>query len=326
MSPTELPNNLHIGYASDFPPELFSNPANWQGFDDCWPKYFDLDDIGISELLCEDPWLRQFQITVVHKEPNSPTMRFIATGHTVPFYWSEPQDNNSLPDGGWNAVRSLAMKQYYFRNKMPEKIDGFKECSPPDIPDETTWDVKYNDHTEPNVLCAMSICILPEFRKLGLAERIIGLMRDKCIAERYEAFVAPVRPTRKTDFKEMEMSTYLQMGRNGQLGGDHYGTTLRSEDIFDPWIRKHVSIGGVPVKIANNSMVFRGNAEAWDGCADKPGMCGKARREGKVQRNKHNNEEYVNIYDVPGTLGPVRYYPRTDEGVYREANVWIRHI
>ncbi|EPS45945.1 hypothetical protein H072_6 [Dactylellina haptotyla CBS 200.50] len=328
MPTTQVSDSLHIGYATDFPPELSTDPSYGQELDHCWPKFFDIGDIGITAFLSDDPWMRQFQIMVIHKAPNSSAMRVVATGHSVPFHWPKPQENNSLPDGGWNAVRSVAMKQHYFRNNMTEKLEAFKDCPLPDIPyiGEPAWDIKYDDYEAPNVLCAIAVCILPEFRALGLSERIIGLMRDKCIAEGYQAFIVPVRPTRKAEFKKMPMSTYLQMSRNHESKVSQDGNSLTSKDTFDPWIRKHMSLGGTPVKIANNSMIFRASAKAWDESAEKLGMCQKAWKEGKVQKNEYNNEEYVNVYDVPGTLGPVRYYLKRDEGVYCESNVWIRHI
>ncbi|KAF3165481.1 hypothetical protein EYR41_009711 [Orbilia oligospora] len=322
---TELPGNLQIGYATDFPPELSTKDSYRCEIDSCWPKYMYLGDTDILVPLRKDPWLRQFQILLVYKAPDSSTMRLVGAGSSIPFYWSAPDDNDTLPDGGWDALGALAIKQHYFRNNMTAKLRSFKARTPPDIP-SGVWDPSYSSRESPNALCALAVCILPEFRTSGLAERVIELMRSKCITEGYKAYVVPVRPTRKTEFKAMEMPIYLQMRHSREFEASNGASALATKDTFDPWVRKHISIGGKPIKIANNSMVLRATGKGWDDSADSPGMCEKAWKEGKIEMNEYDGEEYVNIYDVPGTLGPVRYYWKKDEGVYCEPNLWIRHI
>ncbi|KAK6501273.1 hypothetical protein TWF481_009114 [Arthrobotrys musiformis] len=328
----DLPGDLQVGYATDFPPELSTEDSYRTEINEAWPKYMCLGDADIMAPLRKDPWLRQFQILLVHKAPGSHAMRLVGAGSSVPFFWSTPNDNDTLPDRGWDAVGALGIRQHYFRNKMTETLQAFKPRTQPDIPVERSWDSHsdYSGGEAPNALCALAICILPEFRGRGFPEQIIGLMRKKCIAEGYKAFVAPVRPTRKAEFKTMEMATYLRMGRNGAgentTTGDNSTSRLVRKDTFDPWVRKHLSVGGKPVKLANASVVLRASGSCWDDAADMPGMCEKARKEGKVQINELDGEEYTNVYDVPGTLGPVRYYRRRDEGVYCEVNLWIRHL
>ncbi|KAF3315993.1 hypothetical protein TWF173_002774 [Orbilia oligospora] len=274
----ELPGNLQIGYATDFPPELSTKDSYRYEISSCWPKYMYLGDTDILVPLRKDPWLRQFQILLVYKAPDSSTMRLVGTGSSIPFYWSTLDDNDTLPDGGWDALGALAIRQHYFRNNMTEKFCSFKARTPADIP------------------------------------------------KGYKAYVVPVRPTRKTEFKAMEMPIYLQMRHSREFEANNGASALATSDTFDPWVRKHISIGGKPIKIANSSMVLRATGKGWDDSADSPGMCEKAWREGKIEVNEYDGEEYVNVYDVPGTLGPVRYYWKKDEGVYCEPNLWIRHI
>ncbi|RVD85394.1 uncharacterized protein DFL_003718 [Arthrobotrys flagrans] len=325
MTVTGLPNNLQVGYATDFPSELSTEDSYRCEINASWPKYMGLGEADIMVPLRKDPWLRQFQVLVVYKAPDSSTMRLVGMGSSIPFYWPTPNDNDTLPDGGWDAVGALGIRQHYFRNNMTEKLQAFKARTLPDVP-ARPWDASYSGGETPNTLCALAVCILQEFRTPGLAERIIGLMRDKCMAEDYQAYVVPVRPTRKTEFKAMQMPIYLQMGRNCEVETNNGADVLVRKDTFDPWVRKHLSIGGTPIKIANTSITLRAKGRCWDDSADKPGMCEKAWKEGNVQINEHDGEEYVNVYDVPGTLGPVRYYWRRDEGVYCEPNLWIRHI
>lgn len=146
----------------------------------------------------------------------------------------------------------------------------------------------------PNMLTAIEASIAPEYQGRGVSRAILEQMRALAARAGFDSLVAPVRPTWKARYPLTPMERYVTWVH------DHSGAP------FDPWLRAHWRLGARIEKIARRSMTIPGTIAQWENWA---GM------------RFPESGEYV----VPGALSPVRIDRVRDEGVYVEANVWMRH-
>jgi hypothetical protein len=145
----------------------------------------------------------------------------------------------------------------------------------------------------PNAVSALSITLKPEAGGRGLAARMVGALKAAAAGEGIEALIAPVRPVLKSQYPLAPMAQYL---------------TWRTPDdqVFDPWLRLHLRVGGVQVGIAYPSMTIKGTIAEWQEWA---GMSLPAAGE----------------FVIPGGLVPLNVDRRADLATYREPNVWFVH-
>lgn len=143
-----------------------------------WPAFLDSDTATIE---CWDhlfdPGLDRFQLFAL-REGSTGKEELVATANSIPFVWSSPENDQSLPDGGWGAVLA---------NGVATSAAGHK----------------------PNALSALSIVVSPSERGGDAAELMILSMRALAKAHGLQAMVAPIRPTRKTHYPLETMKTYL---------------------------------------------------------------------------------------------------------------------
>jgi hypothetical protein len=145
----------------------------------------------------------------------------------------------------------------------------------------------------PNAVCALSITLTPAVTGRGHAAGMINALKQAAASAGAAALIAPVRPVLKTRYPLMPMDRYL---------------TWRTEDgqVFDPWLRLHLGLGGTVLGIADRSMTITGSVTEWRQWVDLP---------------LPGSGEYV----IPGGLAPLVVDRDVDAGVYREPNVWVLH-
>lgn len=74
----------------------------------------------------------------------------------------------------------------------------------------------------------------------------------------------------------------------------------------DPWLRTHVRLGGVVMKVCPVAMTIPGTLSQWREWTGLDLLSSGA-------------------VEVPGALTPVHVSVEHDHGVYIEPNVWVRH-
>jgi hypothetical protein len=174
-------------------------------------------------------------------------------------------------------------------HSVPTPWDG----SPGDLP--AGWDEAFlrafESGRKPDVLCALAISVRPDQQGRRLSSRMLVEMRRAAVAAGLRELIAPVRPTRKSDYPLIPIEQYMSWRRPD---GMH----------FDPWIRVHELIGGEIIAAAAQSMTMEAPVSDWEHWTgmELPG-----------------DGEHI----VPGMLAPLH----VSDGVGRhvEPNVWLRH-
>lgn len=141
-----------------------------------------------------------------------------------------------------------------------------------------------------NTTCLVSISIDREERRSGLAERLITEAKQRARDRGHAFLIAPLRPTRKSEFPDADFADYL-------------GWQNAEGNIFDPWLKLHVSLGAEILGIADRSLVIRQPAARWASLLGLPGLS-------------------PGRYPVPGGLAPIEI-EASGVGEYAEPNVWI---
>ncbi|KAK2831909.1 hypothetical protein FQN49_007045, partial [Arthroderma sp. PD_2] len=94
---------------------------------------------------------------------------------------------------------------------------------------------------------------------------------------------------------------------------------------FDPWLRKHVRLGGRIVKVARSSMTIRGTGAEWE---EWSGIDVRQRAQKAMEVRENTwalGEEVPLTFHPQACLAPVKYYPSTYIGEYIEPNIWLFH-
>ncbi len=227
-----------------------------------WPAFLDGDATQADcwDLLFRGP-LARFQFAALMRMPDG-TRQIVASSNAVPFRRGPTTGITGLPDGGWDGVLAEGTRAHAGAHG-------------------------------PNALSALAIVVAPEWRSLGLADRLIRNMRRCALVHGLSSLVAPVRPTRKADWPGLDFAGYIRM-------------TLDDGRPFDPWIRKHWDQGARPLGIAPCSMRVEAALEQWRG------WTGQA-----LDRS--------GAHHVPGGLAPVMVDLPAGRGVYEEPNLWMEH-
>ncbi|KAE8409387.1 hypothetical protein BDV37DRAFT_278338 [Aspergillus pseudonomiae] len=288
-----------------------------------WPKFILMADSNADwgPIVYKTPYLAQFQLFLVKKAPTGEEC-VVARADSLPLYCArnpckQGQHNLNIPgtEGalagdlceaydlptGSEAVVGQSVLQYYTRQGWPLPFEDPELCNSAGA--VTT--------ANPNVLSALQVAVDPEYRGLGMAEIMIQAMKALAKQEGLDALVVPLRPTRKAQYPEVDFAEYLRWGvdRNGHT------------EPFDPWLRKHVRLGGRPLRIANPSMSVRAKGAVW---REWTGL-NLAAIAAETSCQKHSGgREYVEV-PIAGGLVPLRYYPEEDQGIYDEPNVWLIH-
>ena len=303
-----------------------------------WPDFLD-EDLTFKEFvpeLANIESLRRFQFLAVERDFLTGEERIIGLARSIPFYWEElsalgpgdflldhPKILDTLPDGGYDTILSLGVQQSLARQASLQSM-GLTI-------DHQQHSANACSTQPPNALSALSISVQKDRRKTGLAEIFIRKLKQTAIDENLQALVVPLRPTQKPSHPLIEMAEYikwtdsapdctgLNLGPSQKPLGSFQGLQPTQPLHFDPWLRKHLRLGGRIVKVAPNSMMVRGTPEEWNRWT---GI------DFDLQTLEQNSacldSNYVNVV-IPGGLVPVRYNKKEKIGVYVEPNVWVFH-
>ncbi len=142
-----------------------------------------------------------------------------------------------------------------------------------------------------NVLAGIAISVAANWRGKGIARRMIKAMQDLCTERGFDRLILPVRPSAKHRFPDVAIEDYIHWKNDrGQ--------------VFDPWLRSHVSMGGRIQGICSESMVVEepvGFWEAWTG----------------------KSIEHSGQMAIEKGIVPVEIDMERNIGRYAEPNVWV---
>lgn len=178
---------------------------------------------------------------------------------------------------------------------VPVRWDGSVEGLPSGYTDSLVRAVEGRERgVAPDTLVICGAVVTPSLTGRGLAGETLLALRRAALDSGLTQVVAPVRPTTKARYPLTPIETFMRWRRPD-------GTAL------DPWIRTHERLGAEILATAPASQTMTGTVaqwEKWTGLA------------------LPDSGEYV----VPDGLGLLRVDRTTDEGVYQEPNVWMRHV
>jgi len=149
-----------------------------------------------------------------------------------------------------------------------------------------------DDAPPATALCLLSMSICPHLRGQGLSAELLGGARARAAKAGYGSVIAPLRPTRKAHYPDIDIEAYAAW-------------TDDEGEAFDPWLRTHLRLGGTVLAMAPSSLVVRQPVKRWEAAVgitmQAPGR-----------------------YRVPGALAEV-VVDSTGNAVYAEPNIWVLH-
>ncbi|KAL8660629.1 MAG: hypothetical protein Q9202_006374 [Teloschistes flavicans] len=317
-----------------------------------WPHFLDNDPFQkeYADQMLQYVGLRRFQFGILEQDAQGgETM--IACARSIPFFWPElecltkfdPSEDarsrlfSSLPDEGWDWVVACGVQQYCTREDLP--IPPFPTHpvaleKRPEAPDFV-----HHLSDPPNALSALSITVREDRRNQGFAEQLIDAMKQTAQQERLRILIAPLRPTRKTQYASVDMETYVSWTLPRHLDQPCGSTIDNTPSLgagrccaeasyvpFDPWLRKHIRLGGRVAKIAPASMGVCGSFtewQAWTGI-DFRRLRHQSGQSTTSKAGGYGEESYWEI-TIPGGLVPLKVFPSAQICVYIEPNVWLYH-
>jgi len=217
-----------------------------------WPEFMMHDVVANHNWRALNSKFSDFQFALMEKDSG----KWITVGNSIPLYFDEPLE--TLPDAGWDWAVLSGMES--------------------DVP--------------PNLLCALAIQILPEYRSRGLSSIMIRIMRE--IGQQFGLYqlIAPVRPNKKCDYPLIPMETYINWKKAGEQ--------------FDPWLRVHERLGARVLKVCPQAMKISGSIQEWE---DWTGL------------SFQTSAKYI----VPGALTSISVNGEKNQAEYIEPNVWMLH-
>ncbi|KAF4769043.1 hypothetical protein N7455_008869 [Penicillium solitum] len=295
-----------------------SRPDLWKQFEDdrhplnaAWPLFLDQDACyqKYAKGLAEYEGLAEYQFAIVERNHEDETM--VACGRSIPFYFPELDDKkftkeealHCLPEGGYDAILTRGIEQY--RRRLSLKT----ATATPIHKSNHYFDAACSQTNPPNALSAISITVRPDRRSLGLAEAMIQAMKQTAINKNLDILVVPLRPTRKSEFPSVDMADYITWPQ--------LPATPDRVLPFDPWLRKHIRLGGRIIKVAPTSMRVEGRIADWQHWT----RCDEWRT---LPEKFDSDLLYVEV-QFPGGLVPLCVFVEEDRAVYIEPNVWLYH-
>ena len=223
-----------------------------------WEEFALHNNAGVKYLGSGDflDWFPEFQLAMFDESG-----RMLARAMSAPIYWNNK--TSELPSGGWSWALDNATETYH---------SG--KC--------------------PNAVTAIEVTVASGMQGKGLAQIMLGAMKDNAERLGFKLLVAAVRPNIKKLYPLISLEDYI---------------TWKLKDgitPFDHWLRVHWRVGGVISHIAPHSYPIQGTIADW--------------------------EEWTNLqmpvsgqYIINGGLVPVQIDYETGMGYYDEPNVWVIH-
>ncbi|KFY17809.1 hypothetical protein V492_00365 [Pseudogymnoascus sp. VKM F-4246] len=307
-----------------------SRPELWKVLRDethplnaAWPVFLDQDTCFQRYYRQLDKYdgLAEFQYAVVKESCGYE--KIVACGRSIPFYWPELDQVggragldshhevlNTLPDTGYDAILSRGVNQYLRRQGI---LSLESANSPGGSQMIKHIDDVCNRSEPPNALSAISITVDPDYRSLGIAESLIKTMKQAARRRNLQILVVPLRPTLKSDHPYTSMEEYITWSQQP--------VKMDIDLPFDPWLRKHVRLGGRVIKVAHRSMHVEGSLAAWQQWT----QCDQWKTHASLIKLEENtNRQYID-FSFPGGLVPLRLFVQEGRCVYTEPNVWLYH-
>jgi len=219
-----------------------------------WPEFMLNDAIANEYFFQLYTYFPEYQFWLINGED------IVGVGNCIPISWKGKLED--LPDEGWD----WALKR------------GF---------DDLKADLK------PNLLCALSITMNPEYFGKGISTEMLKSMVQLGNKGKFDSLIVPVRPNQKKKFPELPMADYIKLRRS-----DGYSV--------DAWLRVHEKLGGKIMKVCSKAMDIRGTIQDWKSWTG-------------LEFPKSGE------YQIYGALKPVDIDLEKDEGIYIEPNVWMVH-
>ena len=219
-----------------------------------WPRIFAYD------VDADKDWLALYQVYPEYQYAlvESTTQQMIAHGNCVPVVWEH--NIEPLPDegAGWAITQALANQSQGHR---------------------------------PNILCALSIAVIPEHRGRQISSLMIQQMKKIAQDRKLSSLIVPARPTLKHLYPLTPMERYITWQNENGLP-------------FDPWLRTHIKHGASLVGICPKGASIIDTISNW---------------EARVNMRFPETGDYV----IPGGLLPIKIDYTNNQGSYVEPNVWM---
>lgn len=153
---------------------------------------------------------------------------------------------------------------------------------------------EHENSVRPDTLCIMAVTVRSDRTRGGLAGKVITALRDRAVDAGLRRVIAPVRPALKAKYPLASMEDFARWTRGDGLH-------------LDPWIRTHQRLGATILAPAPRSMVVPGTVAEWEKWT---GMA----------------FPQTGTYVVPDALDLLEIDCGSDQGVYAETNLWMRHL
>jgi hypothetical protein len=177
---------------------------------------------------------------------------------------------------------------------VPLAWDGTVEDLPGGFTDSLVRSVLgYEKGVVPNTFVLMAAAVRSDEQGRGHAGRVITAVRDRAVAGGLARVIAPVRPTLKSSYPLTPIETFMTWTREDGLP-------------LDPWLRTHVRLGAQILAPAPASQTMTGTVADWEKWTDMrfPSTC---------------------TYTIPAGLTTLDINHTTNQGLYIEPNIWLRH-
>jgi GNAT superfamily N-acetyltransferase len=145
----------------------------------------------------------------------------------------------------------------------------------------------------PTAVSLLEAVVRPDSQGTGISVSLIEAARRQVAAAGLRHLFGPVRPSAKHREPVTPIAEYVARRRPDGLP-------------TDPWLRVHVRLGGVIVRVADRSMTVPGTLAEWREWTGLP-------------------FDTAGSVEVPQALVPVQVDLAADRAVYVEPNVWVHH-
>lgn len=156
-----------------------------------WPEFMLHDPVASNLTDCYSKF-PQFQFVMV--DPISENV--VSLANSIPISYEGKIDD--LPEDGWD---------WALQKGLEGKSKGNK----------------------PNILCALQIVIFSENRGRGISLHTANAMKNNGKMQGLKGMIAPVRPSKKSNYPEESIDDYIRRFRNDGLPDD-------------PWLRVHARL------------------------------------------------------------------------------------